>query len=151
VSALTEALEELREIEEALLEHPGLAQRVHAVAVALGSGAMQWVGLAEATALIEVYPEEVVADWARIGLLRSRYLPDGTLQVSLDDVLKQQALYAALAAGWPDDLPPVDAHTSGGAIDLEAMSPAERALIKRARATAPAKSNEPSTRGTETL
>jgi hypothetical protein len=142
VSALTEAIDKLRQIEEALQEHPRLARQVHDIAVSLGGAALRWVGLAEAQTLLEVYPEAVVADWARIGLLRSRYLPDGTLQVSLDDVLKQQSLYAALAAGWPDDLDVTEEHTKGGAIDLEAMSTAERAIVERARALAAAKSHQ---------
>ncbi len=141
MSVLTEAIDKLREIEEALQDHPGLARQVHDVAVSLGSGAAQWIGLAEATALLEVYPEEVVADWAQIGMLRSRYLPNGSLQVSLDDVLQQQSMYAALAAGWPDDLSIPDGHTVDGALELEHMSPAEQAIVARAIAPVRAKSN----------
>jgi hypothetical protein len=151
VSVLTEAIDKLREIEEELQEHPGLARRVHDIAVSLGGEAMQWVGLAEATALLEVYPEAVVADWARIGMLRSRYLPDGSLQVSLDDVLQQQSLYAALAAGWPDDSSTTDGHTIVGGVDLEAMSAPERAIIERAQAMVRAKSDESPTGNTESI
>jgi len=140
LSALTEAIDKLREIEEALSEHPRLARQVHDIAVSLGGDAVRWIGLAEATTLLGVYPETVVADWAQIGMLRSRYLPDGTVQVSLEDVLQQQSLYTALAAGWPDDSPAVGEYAHGGALELAAMSPAERIIIDRARTAARAQS-----------
>ena len=51
MSVLTETIDELRQIEAALREHPALAQRVHAVAAALGSDATHWITLTEAVTL----------------------------------------------------------------------------------------------------
>lgn len=133
MSALTDVVDELREIELALRDNPNLARRLHAVVTLLGSDATLWVSVVEATSVLEIYPEHVVVGWARTGLLRSRYLPDDSLQVSLDDVLQQKSLYAALAADWPDRVPTADELGVSGVIDPEAMTADEQAIVTRAR------------------
>lgn len=149
MSALTDAIDELRAIEEALQEQPALARRVHAVAATLGGEMASWIAPAEAAMLLEVYPERVIADWARIGLLRSHYLPEGDLQVRLDDVLRQKDLYAAPARDWPELATAAEQHAAGGAIDLAEMSPEERILVARARAQQREAMTAVSPRGTD--
>lgn len=42
--------------------------------------------------------------WARAGILRSRRLPNGRLQVHLDDVLREREAVRVMVA-FPDDTP----------------------------------------------
>ena len=76
-----------------------------------------WVGTTEAKRLIGVGSENTVKAWARLGLLRSRTLPNGRTQVLLEDVLRRRAEDEALLAADGDDLTPAELK------DLESARP----------------------------
>ena len=80
-----------------------MAARLHEVAQLLESDEVRWVGTTEAMRLLGVGSENTVKAWVRLGLLRSRTLPNGRLQVLLDDVLARKAINADLAGPLEDD------------------------------------------------
>ncbi|HEX5502987.1 MAG TPA: hypothetical protein VFW96_10215 [Thermomicrobiales bacterium] len=107
MSVLRQVQERLGAVEQALADQPRLAAEVRAVRQLLAAPARQWVGTVEAQRLLEVKSVNTVKAWARAGLLRSRRLPNGRLQVHLDDVLREREAGRALAA-FPDDAPVTD-------------------------------------------
>jgi hypothetical protein len=105
MTALERATNALGEIEAELLEPAKggldsvrLAERIRAVRKLLSNGEMRWVGTTEAKRLLGVGSENTVKAWARIGLLRSRTLLNGRVQVLLDDVLRRREDTEALSA-----------------------------------------------------
>jgi hypothetical protein len=107
MSVLTKAIGALRELEEELAatepmrggaDSVRLAEKIRAVRALLSEGHAQWVGTTEAKRLLGVGSENTVKAWARSGRLRSRSLPNGRLQVLLDDVLRRRELTEGLTA-----------------------------------------------------
>src|SRR5438552_17539069 len=97
MSILQDATNALHEIEAELREPtpggPGsvrLAERIRGVRRLLSAQEAQWVGTSEAKRLLGVRSENTVKAWARLGLLRSRLLPNGRTQVFLDEVLRRR-------------------------------------------------------------
>lgn len=70
----------------------------------LADPARQWVGTVEAQRLLGVQSVNTVKAWAQLGLLRSRRLPNGRLQLHLDDLLRARAAQEIQAA-FPDNAP----------------------------------------------
>jgi hypothetical protein len=99
MSILREATDELRTLTAELLEaseDDGLAatrvaERLQRVVELLSNEEAHWIGTTEAKRLLGVHSEHTVKAWARLGLLQSRTLPNGRLQVLLDDVFKRRA------------------------------------------------------------
>jgi hypothetical protein len=58
----------------------------------------------KAKRLLGVRAESIVETWAQLGFLRSRTLPNGRLQVRLDDVLKEREVREGLTAFGGEDL-----------------------------------------------
>jgi hypothetical protein len=111
MTALDEATDALRELEAELLEPTRggldavrLAERVRAVRKLLSKQEVRWVGTTEAKRLLALGSENTVKAWARMGLLRSRRLPNGRVQVLLDDVLRRREETEGLSAIGGDDL-----------------------------------------------
>jgi hypothetical protein len=80
--------------------------RVAEILALLSPERVCWLGTTEAKRLLGVGSENTVKAWARLGLLRSRTLPNGRTQVLLDDVLRRRAEDEALVAIGGDDLTP---------------------------------------------
>lgn len=112
MSILAEATTTLRNIESELLvsdgksclDVAGVARRIHQVVELLSSEDARWVGTSEAKRLLGVSSGNTVKAWVRLGLLRSRTLPNGRIQVLLDDVLFRRAEREALMAIGGDEL-----------------------------------------------
>jgi hypothetical protein len=113
MSALRDATNALRDLEAMLrgsargeLDPSAVAERVRAVLRVLSREDSQWIGTTEAKRLLGVGSENTVKAWARLGLLRSRTLPNGRTQVLLDDVLRRRAEDEALLAIGGEELTP---------------------------------------------
>ncbi|HEV8633235.1 MAG TPA: hypothetical protein VG370_03185 [Chloroflexota bacterium] len=112
MSIVRRIVSDLRTIEENLLAAPNagaleparVARRLRRVAALLADEEARWVGTTEAKRLLGVRSENTVKAWARGGLLRSRTLPNGRVQVSLDDVLERRAETGDLSAIGGDEL-----------------------------------------------
>jgi hypothetical protein len=117
MSMLQRLAHDLRNLEPDLREHPDVAARLHEVVRLLESDAVRWIDAEEARQLIGALSERTIEVWARLELVRSRRLPDGRLQVSLDDLLERKAINAALAGPFND----------------EPMSPEELETLSKAR------------------
>ncbi len=97
MTVIDTAANALLEIEEDLL-HPtkggidsvNLAERIRVVRRLLQGTDVRWIGTTEAKRLLAIGSENTVKAWARMGMLRSRHLPNGRLQVRLDDVLRRR-------------------------------------------------------------
>jgi hypothetical protein len=119
MSILEEAIGSLRAIESELLadEQQGcldaarVAQCIHRVVELLLGEDARWVGTTEAKRLLGVSSENTIKAWARLGLLRSRTLPNGRVQVLLDDVLERRAETEDLTAIEGDELSPEELRT----------------------------------------
>ena len=59
-----------------------------------------WIGTTDAKRLLGIKSEHTIKAWARLGLLRSRTLPNGRVQVHLDDVRHRAAEREALTTPW---------------------------------------------------
>jgi hypothetical protein len=123
---------DLRDPEADLRDRPSVAARLHEVARLLESDEVRWVGTAEAKRLLGVGSEDTVKAWARLGLLRSRTLANGRLQVRLDDVLERKPSNADLARPFADDgLSPEELDALGrarpGTLPWQRHEPPERA------------------------
>jgi hypothetical protein len=109
---LDRAVSGLRAIEADLLAAPQagavdperVARRIRRVAALLSDEEARWVGTTEAKRLLGVSSENTIKAWARRGLLRHRTLPNGRVQVLLDDVLERRAETEDLAALGGDEL-----------------------------------------------
>ena len=111
MAILDDATRALQEIESELLEPTKggldsvrLAERLRTVRRLLSSEDVRWVGTTEAKRLLGLGSENTVKAWARLGLLRSRRLPNGRVQVLLDDVLRRREETEGLSAIGGDDL-----------------------------------------------
>lgn len=105
MTLLDEATGALREIEADLLaptrggmDSVRLAERLRAVRLLLSRQEAHWVGTTEAKRLLGLGSENTVKAWARMRLLRSRTLPNGRIQVLLEDVLRRREDTEALSA-----------------------------------------------------
>ena len=132
MSILRRLARDLRDLEADLRDRPAVAARLHEVARLLESDEVQWVGTTEAKRLLGVDSENTVKAWARLGLLRSRTLPNGRLQVLLDDLLERKASNADLAGPFADDgLSPEELDALSGArpgtLPWQRHEPPERA------------------------
>ena len=124
MSILVEATKTLRAIESELrasnqeecLDAARLAEQIHRVVELLSAEDASWVGTTEAKRLLGISSENTVKAWARLGLLRSRTLPNGRVQVLLDDVLFRRAEREALMA-----------------LDGEELSPEELRILRETR------------------
>lgn len=117
MSILSRLARDLRNLEVDLQERPAMAARAHEVAQLLESEEVRWVGTTESKRLLGLDSENTIKAWARLGLLRSRTLPNGRVQVLLDDVLERKAVNADLAGPCEDD----------------GLSPQEHDTLSRAR------------------
>jgi hypothetical protein len=116
MSILRRAVSGLREIESDLLAASAVgavdlervARRIHRVVELLSDEDARWVGTTEAKRLLGVSSENTVKAWARIGLLRSRTLPNGRVRVLLDDVLERRAEAEDLTAIGGGELSPAE-------------------------------------------
>jgi hypothetical protein len=111
MSILQEATQALQDLERALLESTAadldsvqLAERIRLVRYLLSDREAQWIGTTEAKRLLGVRSESTVKAWARLGLVRSRLLPNGRTQVLLDDVLRRREETEGLSAIGGDEL-----------------------------------------------
>lgn len=103
---LQRAVSGLRDIESDLLAAPPaalvdaerVALRIRRVAELLSDQDARWVGTTDAKRLLGVRSENTVKAWARAGLVRHRTLPNGRVQVLLDDVLERRAEVEDLTA-----------------------------------------------------
>jgi hypothetical protein len=114
MSILEEVISSLRSTEaellasdrEGCLDATHLAERIHRVVELLSREDARWVGTTEAKRLLGVSSENTVKAWARLGLLRSRTLPNGRVQVLLDDVLQRRGETEDLTGIGGDELSP---------------------------------------------
>ena len=113
MSTLPETTTALRDLESLLLSAPqgGLdpavvEERVQYVLKLIAREEVRWIGTKKAKRLLGIELEDSVRVWAELGLLRSRTLPDGRLQVRLDDVLYRRAEREALMAIGGEELSP---------------------------------------------
>ena len=113
MSTLETATTALRDLEILLRSTPpgeldpvALAEQVRAVHHLLAGEDARWIGTTSAKRLLGVGSENTVKAWARLGLLRSRQLPHGRVQVLLDDVLRRRAENEALLAMDGEELSP---------------------------------------------
>lgn len=111
MSTLETATHALRDLESLLRSTPpgeldpiALAEQVRAVQHLLEGEDARWIGTTAAKRLLGVASENTVKAWARLGLLHSRQLPHGRIQVSLDDVLRRRAENDALLAIGGEEL-----------------------------------------------
>jgi hypothetical protein len=113
MSVIQEARAALREIEMMLTSVPQgqldpvvVADKVREVLHLLSREEARWIGTTEAKRLLGVRSENTVRAWARLGLLRNRTLPNGRVQVLLDDVLTRRGENEDLLAIGGEDLSP---------------------------------------------
>jgi hypothetical protein len=132
MARLDTATRMLRELESALratprgaLDPSEAADRVAKVLALLSPEEARWIGTTEARRLLGVGSENTVKAWARLGLLRSRTLPNGRTQVLLDDVLRRRVEDEALLAVEGDDLAPEELEAV--AADRPGTNPWQRA------------------------
>jgi hypothetical protein len=112
MSVLTRATDALRELEEELArrkigegdDSAEVAERIRAVRRLLSGEDAKWIGTTEAKRLLGLGSENTVKAWARGGRLRSRALPNGRIQVLLDDVLYLREAAEGVSAFGGDDL-----------------------------------------------
>jgi hypothetical protein len=118
MSILEEATRSLRSIESELLassqdgpvDVARIAEQIKRVIEMLSVEDAQWIGSTEAKRLLGLGSENTVKAWARLGLLRSRTLANGRVQVLLDDVLNRRIESEDLAALEGDELSPDELH-----------------------------------------
>ncbi len=111
MTVLEEATKALSDLEMELLQPAkggldavSLAERIHSVRKLLSKQETRWVGTTAAKRLLALGSENTVKVWARTGLLRSRTLPNGRIQVLLDDVLRLREETEGLSAFGGEDL-----------------------------------------------
>src|SRR5688572_26081436 len=88
--ALSELEAELLQTTNAGVDATALAHRIGVVRKLLSKDETRWIGTTQAKRLLALGSENTVKVWARTGLLRSRTLPNGRIQVLLDDVLHRR-------------------------------------------------------------
>ncbi len=112
MTVLDEVTSELREIEDELLapaqrgsESLRLAERLARIRRLLSRDEARWVGTTEAKRYLGVASENTVKAWVRMGLLHGRTLPNGRVQVMLDEVLRPRDERDGLPVGKPPSMP----------------------------------------------
>ncbi len=108
MSVLRQVRERLDAVEHNIADRPQLASEIRAVRQLLADPARHWIGTIEAQRLLGVHSVNTVKAWAQSGLLHSRHLPNGRLQLHLDDVLRESEV-AQTQAAFPDDAPVTEA------------------------------------------
>jgi hypothetical protein len=113
MSAPPDTTKALRDLEALLQSAPqgGLdpvvvEERTREVLQLLKDEEPHWLDAAEAKCLLGIELEHAVKAWAQHGVLRSRTLPNGCLQVRLDDVLRERVLREDLMAMPGEELTP---------------------------------------------
>lgn len=113
MSILQEVTNALRDLEAELgeptrggLDATRLAEKIREVRRLLSREEARWLGTTEAKRLLGVKSENTVKAWARLGLLRGRTMPNGRIQVRLDDVLRRREETEGLSAIGGDELTP---------------------------------------------
>lgn len=108
MSVLRQVRDRLDAVERDLADRPQLASEIRAVRQLLADPTRQWIGTVEAQRLLGVQSVNTVKAWAQSGLLRSRHLPNGRLQLHLADVLRESEA-AQTQAAFPEDSPVTEA------------------------------------------
>ena len=103
-SALSEIESELLASRDGNLDPARLAKEVHRVRELLSGPDAAWIGTAEAQRILGAHTESSVKTLARLELIRSRPLPDGRIEVLLDDVLYRRRERDAHEAIGGEDL-----------------------------------------------
>lgn len=105
MAAVDEVTTALREIEPQLLrctnsgmEAVDLAERIRTVRKLLSERGDRWIGVTEAKRYLQASSASRVKEWVRMGLLRGRSLPNGRIQLSLDDVLRDRENHEGITA-----------------------------------------------------
>ena len=98
MSVLRQVHDRLVSLESRLSDRPTEASEVRAIRQLLDSDEGGWIGTVAAQRLLGVQSVNTVKAWAQRGLLRSRHLPNGRLQVALEDVLHRREVAEAFAA-----------------------------------------------------
>jgi hypothetical protein len=95
----------LREIEPELLQPTNstldaidLGERIRAVRKLIAEHGDRWIGVSEAKRYLAASSADYVKAWVRAGSLRSRTLPSGRIQLSLDSVLEHREDYEVMTA-----------------------------------------------------
>lgn len=111
MAVLDQVTSERQEIEDESLaptqgggESLRLVERLRHIRKLLSREEARWIGTAEAKGLLGVASEHIVEAWVRMGLLHSRTLPDGRIQVPLDEVLYRREAQEGLSAIGGDEL-----------------------------------------------
>lgn len=105
MSVLRQLDNRLSVLESRLADRPEEAGEVRAIRRLLADPDELWIGTVEAQRLLGVRSVNTVKAWARLGLLRSRRLPNGRLKVHLDDVLSERQVREDLSAMGSVDTP----------------------------------------------
>lgn len=105
MSVLRQLDNRLSVLESRLADRPEEAGEVRAIRRLLADPDVLWIGTVEAQRLLGVRSVNTVKAWARLGLLRSRQLPNGRLKVHLDDVLRERQVREDLSAIGSVDTP----------------------------------------------
>lgn len=124
MSVLRQLDTRLAALESRLADRPADAHEVRAIRRLIAGDDDLWIGTVEAQRLLGVQSVNTVKAWARLGLLRSRRLPNGRLKLHLDDVLRERAIDCALR-GDDSELPP----TTLRRVRRQLRDPAERARV----------------------
>jgi hypothetical protein len=101
----------LRELEPELRAPTGwgpqalrLADRLKEVRKLLAEQETHWISVSEARRLLGASSKDTVTTLVQMGLLKSRTLPNGRMQVPLDDVLRERQAWEELSAFGGEDL-----------------------------------------------
>jgi hypothetical protein len=126
MSVLRQIDDRLAALESRLADRPEVVGEVRAIRRLLTGGDGAWIGTVEAQRLLRVKSINTVKAWARLGLLRSRRVPNGRLKVHLEDVLRERARYQALLGdGDERELPDEELRR----VRRQLRDPAERARV----------------------
>ena len=111
MAVVDKATAALREIEPDLAEPPKegfesviLADRIREVRKLLAKQQPRWISVRKARRLLAASSEDAVKAFVRMRFLRGRTLPDGRMEVALDDVLRQREAEEGLSAIGGRDL-----------------------------------------------
>jgi hypothetical protein len=107
VSVLGEARRRLSELEQQLTDaalpadiDAKLRNQVESIRQLIADPSAEWIGTTEAKRLLGLKTEHTVKAWARAGLLRTKFAPNGRTLVALEDVLRRAHESDALTTPW---------------------------------------------------
>jgi hypothetical protein len=113
VGVLAEARRRLNELEQQLTDaalpadiDAKLRHQVESIRELIADPSAEWIGTTEAKRLLGLKTEHTVKAWARTGLLRTKFAPNGRTLVALEDVLRRAHESDALTTPW--DVPTSD-------------------------------------------